>query len=138
MTTSCLRSQMPGLSWKEVQVRYRYSDRYRYRSRRNSSSRVVLGVCSLMLATLTGALVGGFRPAHSHREVGISRARGTENGSAPALSPTDLQILRSAGSTSTEATAYVVDPNTGQPTVLPLTPRRADGQVEHGPRRDYL
>src|SRR5260370_10899880 len=104
MTTSCLRSQMPGLSWKEVEVRYRYSDRYRYRSRRNSSSRVVLGVCSLMLATLTGALVGGFRPAHSHPEVVIITATATENQSAPALSPTHLRILRSAGFARTHAT----------------------------------
>ena len=116
----------------------RYRDRYRYRSRRNSSSRVVLAVCSLMLATLTGAVVSGFRPAHSHPEAVIITATATENESAPAPSPTDLQILPSAGSTSTEATAYVVDPNTGQPTVLPLTPRRADGQVEHGRRRDQL
>ena len=47
-------------------------------------------------------------------------------------------MLQSAGATSTQADAYIVDPATGQPTEVPLTPRRADGQVEYGPRRGYL
>jgi hypothetical protein len=47
-------------------------------------------------------------------------------------------MLETAGATSTEADAYVVDPATGQPTEVPLTPRRADGQVEYGPRRSDL
>jgi outer membrane protein OmpA-like peptidoglycan-associated protein len=116
-------------------VRYRH----RYRARRNISSRRVLTVCLLLLlAALAGTLVSGFRPAHSHSESVIITATATENEPAPALSPVDLQILRSAGSSSSDATAYVVDPNTGQSTVLPLTPRRADGQVEHGPRRNQL
>jgi outer membrane protein OmpA-like peptidoglycan-associated protein len=34
--------------------------------------------------------------------------------------------------------AYVLNPATGQPTRVGLTPVRADGQVEYGPRRDYL
>ena len=31
-----------------------------------------------------------------------------------------------------------MDPNTGQPTTVPLTPRRPDGQVEYGSNRDAL
>jgi outer membrane protein OmpA-like peptidoglycan-associated protein len=46
--------------------------------------------------------------------------------------------LLSQAAHSDEAVADVVNPNTGQPTVLPLTPRRADGQVEYGPRRTEL
>ena len=34
--------------------------------------------------------------------------------------------------------AYVINPATGQATRVSLTPLRADGQVEYGPRRDYL
>ncbi len=117
---------------------YRYRYRYGHRSRRKLSARVVLAVCLLMLAALTGALVSGFRPGRSHPEAVIITATATENEPAPALSATGLQILRSAGSTGTEATAYVVDPNTGQPTIMGLTPRRADGQVEYGPRRGLL
>ena len=47
-------------------------------------------------------------------------------------------MLETGGATRTEADAYVVDPATGQPTEVPLTSRRADGQVEYGPRRSDL
>jgi len=47
-------------------------------------------------------------------------------------------MLEEAGATSTQADAYVVDPTTGQPTEMPLTPRRPDGQVEYGPQRGSL
>jgi outer membrane protein OmpA-like peptidoglycan-associated protein len=115
-------------------VRYRY----RYRSRRTINRRLALAVCLLTLAALASALISGFGFSHSHPETVIITATATENEPTPALSPTDLQILRSAGSTSSRATAYIVDPNTGQPTMVPLTPRRTDGQVEHGPRRNQL
>ena len=62
----------------------------------------------------------------------------TANEPAPVLSAGNRGMLENAGATSTQADAYVVNPATGQPTEVPLTPRRADGQVEYGPRRGYL
>ena len=62
----------------------------------------------------------------------------TANEPAPELSADNRGMLENAGTTSTQADAYVVNPATGQPTEVPLTPRRADGQVEYGPRRGYL
>ena len=44
-------------------------------------------------------------------------------------------MLRNVGTTSTQATAYVVDPNTGQARAVSLTPRRPDGEVDWGPQR---
>jgi outer membrane protein OmpA-like peptidoglycan-associated protein len=62
----------------------------------------------------------------------------TANEPAPELAADNRGMLEDAGATSTQASAYVVDPSAGQPTVVPLTPRRPDGQVEYGPRRGYL
>ena len=44
-------------------------------------------------------------------------------------------MLQSAASASTNATAYIVAPATGQPVSIPLTPRRPNGQVDYGPTR---
>ena len=62
----------------------------------------------------------------------------TANEPAPELSADNRSMLENAGTTSTQADASIVNPATGQPTEVPLTPRRADGQVEYGPRRGYL
>ncbi len=62
----------------------------------------------------------------------------TANEPAPELSAANRAMLQSAGATSTQADAYIVNPTPGQPTEVPLTPRRADGQVEYGPRRGLL
>ena len=51
------------------------------------------------------------------------------------LSGPDRAMLRSAGSSSSRAAAFVVDPNTGQAREVSLTPRRADGEVDYGPDR---
>jgi hypothetical protein len=79
----------------------------------------------------------GKGPANS-RDVIVIIPSATANEPAPELAADDLSMLETAGATSTEADAYVVDPATGQPTEVPLTPRRADGQVEYGPRRSDL
>jgi len=68
----------------------------------------------------------------------VVAATATMNEPAPVLAPSDNSLLYQAGATSTMAVAYVVDPNTGQPTEVSLTPRRPDGQVEYGPNRPYL
>lgn len=99
---------------------------------------MVPAVCLLILAGLAGILVSGFRFSRARPEVVIITATATRNEPAPGLSPMDLRILHKAGSASSLASVDVVDPNTGQPTVLPLTPRRADGQVDYGPRRGQL
>jgi outer membrane protein OmpA-like peptidoglycan-associated protein len=66
-------------------------------------------------------------------------ASATSNEPAPELAPGDRSLLYAAGSDSTEGTAYVVNPDTGQPTTISLTPLRPDGQVEYAqPRRDQL
>jgi outer membrane protein OmpA-like peptidoglycan-associated protein len=62
----------------------------------------------------------------------------TANEPAPELAADNRAMLEDAGATSTQAVAYIVSPATGQPAQVALTPRRADGQVEYGPRRDYL
>lgn len=62
----------------------------------------------------------------------------TANEPAPVLSAANRGLLEAAGSDSTKAEAYVLDPATGQPADVSLTPRRPDGQVEYGPRRQDL
>ena len=62
-------------------------------------------------------------------------ATATANEPAPTLSADTLQMLRSAAYSSDPAAAYIVSPSHRQPTVLPLTPRRPDGQVNYGPTR---
>ncbi len=48
-------------------------------------------------------------------------------------------MLHQAGATSTNARAYVVNPNDGQATKVSLTPLRSDGQVQYTqPQRDEL
>ena len=59
----------------------------------------------------------------------------TANEPTPALSADIVQMLQSAASASTNATAYIVAPATGQPVRIPLTPRRPNGQVDYGPTR---
>ena len=54
----------------------------------------------------------------------------TANEPAQELYADNRSLLENAAATSTQADAYVVNPNTGQLTEVPLTPRRADGQVE--------
>jgi len=71
-------------------------------------------------------------------EIVVVAASATMNEPAPVLAPSDSSLLYRAGATSTTAVAYVVDPQTGQPTEVPLAPRRPDGQVEYGPNRPYL
>ena len=91
----------------------------------------VVAALSLLLAAC------GKAPA-SIPDVIVIVPSATANEPAPELAPDNRSLLEQAGATSTQADAYIVNPTTGQPTEVPLTPRRADGQVEYGPRRDYL
>lgn len=85
---------------------------------------------------LPGALLlAGCSQAAGSPETFVIMASATANEPAPVLSGPDRTMLRRAGSTSADATAFVVNPNTGQARTVPLTPRRADGDVDYGPDR---
>ena len=91
-----------------------------------------------VVATLSLLLAGCGKTPVTTPDVIVIVPSATANEPAPELSADDRSLLLSAGATSTQADAYIVDPATGQPTEVPLTPRRADGQVEYGPRRGLL
>jgi outer membrane protein OmpA-like peptidoglycan-associated protein len=99
--------------------------------RRRAAAASWLLAATAGISTLAAACGG---PSPQAKPV-IIAATATANEPAPALSSADLQILQTAGTTSTNAAAYVIDPNSGQPAVISLTPRRTDGQVDYGPTR---
>jgi outer membrane protein OmpA-like peptidoglycan-associated protein len=66
----------------------------------------------------------------------VLAASETANEPQAVLAVPDRALLREAGSTSTRGAAFVVDPNTGQAREVSLTPRRANGEVDYGPRRN--
>ena len=97
--------------------------------------RLVAG--SVVMALLPGAvLLTGCTPPPDNPKIIVVVASATANEPAPVLSGPDRAMLRNAGSNTTRAAAYVVDPNTGQAREVSLTPRRPDGQVDYGPDRD--
>ena len=91
------------------------------------------------LATLMGVAgcMVGVSEAGTTDAVVIA-ASATANEPAPSLSSADLRLLDSVAGHSANGVALIVAPRSGQPARLPLTPRRADGQVEYGPRRPAL
>lgn len=91
----------------------------------------------LVLAVIVTALVSACGPSNKPATV-IIAASATANEPDPVLSPDVLQVLRTAATGSTGATAYVVAPGSGQAKAISLTPRRADGQVDYGPTRDQV
>jgi len=94
---------------------------------------VGLAVIGLML----GSLVACDRVPASPAVIEVV-ASATRNEPAPVLAAPDLAELRQAALGRGGAIAYVVDPNTGQPVTVTLTPRRPDGEIEYGPDRDTL
>ena len=95
------------------------------------------GLVLAAAAPLTLLLTGCQAPSHT-AEMVVVLPSATANEPAPTLAPADRALLYHAGAASTRGVAYVVSPATGQATRVGLTPVRADGQVEYGPRRDYL
>lgn len=91
-----------------------------------------------VVVTLSSLLAACGRAPASTPDVFVVVSSATANEPAPELAADNRGMLEQVGATSTQAEAYVVDPATGQPADVPLTPRRADGQVEYGPSRDYL
>lgn len=89
------------------------------------------------LLPLSLLITGCQAPSHTPKTVVVVPSA-TANEPAPVLAAADRALLSQAGATSTQGVAYVINPATAQPTRVGLTPRRAGGQVEYGPRRDYL
>jgi outer membrane protein OmpA-like peptidoglycan-associated protein len=88
-------------------------------------------------AFLSGSvLVSGCKPPSGDPKFIVIVASATANEPAPVLAGPDRAMLRNAGNTSTNAAAFVVDPNTGQAREVSLTPRRANGEVDYGPDRN--
>jgi outer membrane protein OmpA-like peptidoglycan-associated protein len=93
----------------------------------------------LLLAALPASLLLTGCQAPSHvADIVVVLPSATANEPEPVLAAADRALLYRAGATSTRGIAYVINPATGQPTRVALTPLRAGGQVEYGPRRDDL
>jgi outer membrane protein OmpA-like peptidoglycan-associated protein len=99
------------------------------------AARLVTGVAVAALISGT-VLLTGCQPPPDDPKIFVVAASATANEPAPVLSGTDRAMLRNAGSTSTRAAAYVVNPDSGQAREVSLTPRRPDGQVDYGPDRN--
>jgi outer membrane protein OmpA-like peptidoglycan-associated protein len=93
----------------------------------------------LLLAALPASLLitGCQAPSHVAETI-VVLPSATANEPGPVLAAADRALLYHAGATSARGVADVINPATGQPTRIGLTPRRADGQVEYGPRRGTL
>ena len=111
----------------------------------NSSRRLRQGqikACALMLTMVLSfsiLLSGcGKSPTDTPNNV-VVLASATANEPAPEIAQGERSLLYRVGADSTDGTTFVVNPNTGQPTTVSLTPRRPDGEVEYAePRRDQL
>jgi outer membrane protein OmpA-like peptidoglycan-associated protein len=99
--------------------------------RRRPVARAVLAAAALSAAGVLTAC----QPPPDNPMVIVVAASATSNEAAPVLAGPDRALLRGAGQASTRATAFVVNPNTGQARQVSLTPRRADGEVDYGPDR---
>lgn len=95
-----------------------------------------------LLTLLVTAFVASGLAACDHQQppatVIVLVASATRNEPAAVLAPPDLADLRQAALAGAGALAYVVDPDTGQPITVTLTPRRPDGEVDYGPDRYTL
>ena len=98
--------------------------------------RLVAGAAVVAVFLPGALLLTGCGPPPESPKIIVAVASATANEPAPVLSGPDRVMLRDAGSTSTRAAAFVVDPNTGQAREVSLTPRRADGEVDYGPERN--
>src|SRR5580693_4066865 len=87
------------------------------------AARLVTGVAVAALISGT-VLLTGCQPPPDDPKIFVVAASATANEPAPVLSGTDRAMLRNAGSTSTRAAAYVVNPDSGQAREVSLTPRR--------------
>jgi len=98
--------------------------------------RLIVGVAAVTAPLLGSVLLSGCQPPPDTPKNIVVVASATANESAPVLAALDRSMLRNAGSSTTRAVAFVVDPNTGKPREVSLTARRADGEVDYGPDRN--
>ena len=99
----------------------------------------ILSLCGLAaIIALLILFLGGGRGTSAKPQVVVVAATATANESAPVLGQRVLHLLWATGASSTDGAAWVISPATGQPAQVALTPRRADGQVEYGPRRGQM
>ena len=96
------------------------------------------GTVLALAAVPVSLLVAGCQSPSHLADVVVVLPSATANEPGPVLAAADRALLYHAGATSTRGVAYVINPATGQPARIGLTPLRADGQVDYGPRRDYL
>jgi outer membrane protein OmpA-like peptidoglycan-associated protein len=98
--------------------------------------RLVAGAAVVALLFPGTVVLTGCGPPPDSTKTTVVVASATANEPAPMLSGPDRAMLSNAGSTSTHAAAFVVDPNTGQAREVSLTPRRANSDVDYGPNRN--
>jgi outer membrane protein OmpA-like peptidoglycan-associated protein len=99
------------------------------------SARLVMGAAVAAALVAGTVLLTGCQPPPDDPKIIVVAASATANEPAPVLSGPARAMLRNAGSTTTRAAAFVVDPDTGQAREVSLTPRRADGEADYGPDR---
>jgi outer membrane protein OmpA-like peptidoglycan-associated protein len=97
--------------------------------------RMIAGAAAVTAVLPLSVLLGGCGPPPGNPENIVVTASATMNEPGPMLAAPDLDLLRNAGNTSSRAVAFAVNPNTGQAREVSLTPRRPDGQEDHGPDR---
>jgi outer membrane protein OmpA-like peptidoglycan-associated protein len=96
--------------------------------------RVIAGAAAAACLPAVVLLTGCAPPLRA--ETFVVAASATANEPAAILAAPDRAMLRAAGAASGRlATAFVVDPGTGQAREVSLTPRRSDGEVDYGPDR---
>ena len=111
----------------------------RHDSVKGHSHRAVALLVGSVTAAAAALLLGGCaKLSAGPPERIVIAATATANEPAPALSWTSQALLRTAATSSSNAVAYVINPATGQPVRVSLTPRRANGEVEYGPQRAAL
>ena len=109
-----------------------------YCRRLAGGSRPRIAALPLLVLLTLGMITGcGTTPGHAPVKIVVA-ASATANEPEPVLAAVDQSLLYAAGNVSSDAVAYVVNTNSGQPTSMELTPVRPDGQVERGPRRSTL
>src|SRR5262249_11417545 len=99
---------------------------------RRLAGRVLL--CLLVIASVAAGLAACHHEQPPAKVI-VLVASATRNEPRAVLAPPDEADLRQAAVTGGGVIAYVVDPNTGQPITVTLTPRRPDGQIDYGPDR---
>ena len=97
-----------------------------------------LACAAALILSLTGLGLASMHKPAQHSAAIIVAATATANEPAPALGTPEVNRLQSAGAHGTTSSAWVVNPANQQATRLLLTPVRANGQVEHGPRRSQM